>query len=231
MKKLILIFWMLLLPSLCLSNWVDRNDPGDYNNIIDIGSNLWPSDVYVYQNQTNNLIFRRVIGGLVKGRIRVNGGSWSDWCYDFTSFDFNTTGFFTTLGEYTLDLEFYTEGAHHYTPTFTAHCVPSRYEFYYDNNGNFISQWKGGNNAYDRPILIVEGFDPTNENSPAKYYNVASNFMDGLRERDTDIFILNFSDGGADMVANAQIVNSAMNYLESVRSGNKKMVLCGVSMG
>ncbi|MBS1271866.1 MAG: hypothetical protein MAGBODY4_00998 [Candidatus Marinimicrobia bacterium] len=230
MKKTVFML-LVLLPGLCFPAWVDRNDPGDYTNIIDIGLGMWHKDIYVYQGQTNTLYFQRSNGGLVQGRIRINNGDWSDWVSDYNTFEFNTAGNFTNPGEYTLELDFFMEDGNRYTPTFTVHCVPARYEFYYDDNGNFLSHWKGGDNATDRPILIVEGFDPTNENSPAKYFDAASNFMSELLSRDTDIFILDFDEGGADMTTNAQIVTSAINYIESIRSGNQQIVLCGVSMG
>ena len=150
---------------------------------------------------------------MVKGRIRIDGGDWSAWDTDFFSFAFNTTGLFTTLGDYTLELEIWWEGGDNTITEFQVHCVSSRYEFYYDGNGNYLSHWKGGDNALDRPILIVEGFDPANVNNAATYFYAANNFMSGMLDRDCDVFILNFNNGGADMTENAQVVIAAVNYI------------------
>jgi hypothetical protein len=225
------LMFVLLFVSFALGAWTDRNDPGDYNCIVDIGTNGWDKEIYVYQNQTNIIYFQRSIGGLIAGRIRINGGSWSNYVTNTNTLTFNTTNLFSVLGEYTLELNIIWQDESITTTIFKVFSVKSRYEYYYDENGNSMSHWNGGSNPTDRPALIAEGFDPSNLNRPALYYYGASNFMDGMLDRDADIFILNFDDGGADMVQNAQVVIEALNYIETLRSGEQKMILCGVSMG
>ena len=96
----------------------------------------------------------------------------------------------------------------------------------------------------NQPILIVEGFDPTNgrkvsdEKSPDNLYLVGNgsvqlhnNILDSLRAYGHDIVILDFKDGGRRIEENAMLTIAAINYINLHKEGNDELVIIGPSMG
>ncbi|MCC6483279.1 MAG: hypothetical protein IT209_00400 [Armatimonadetes bacterium] len=84
------------------------------------------------------------------------------------------------------------------------------------------------------PVIIVEGFDPTNKTVPDAVYqqvNVLGG-IDTVRAAGRDVWIVNFGDGGGAIAANAKLVSSAVaqaaNY-GGLASGQVDII--GLSMG
>ena len=102
--------------------------------------------------------------------------------------------------------------------------------------------WTSGTDAYtqqDRPLLVVEGIDADNKNSAATYLALGSNTA-GNRPalfplsiaNGADVSILDFADGGIDMVHNARVVQGAIRYWRDRRSRpTVGLGVVGVSMG
>ena len=83
----------------------------------------------------------------------------------------------------------------------------------------------------DRPFILVEGFDPQNENAPDWYYEQEAAFFDKARKAQSDILILNFADAAADLLENAAVVQRAVRYISSIKTGSTPIRLGGISMG
>lgn len=101
---------------------------------------------------------------------------------------------------------------------------------------------------FDKPIILVDGFDPTDSrNIPAIYallnYGTGQNLADDLRNQGYDIVILNFINytrpstseliqGGGDYIQrNAMILVELLNQVNALKVGTQKNVVIGPSMG
>ena len=87
----------------------------------------------------------------------------------------------------------------------------------------------------DKPLIIVEGFDPTNEISVsniASLFNRPTGNMLGeqLRNEGYDIIILNFANGGDYIQRNAFLLIVLINQINTSKTGNEQLVICGVSI-
>lgn len=104
------------------------------------------------------------------------------------------------------------------------------------------------NGVLDKPIFLLDGFDPGNaRNIPAVYnflnYGAGQNLATDLRNQGFDIVILNFPtytrpstttviDGGVDFIQrNAMIMVALINLINSQKVGTEKNVVIGPSMG
>lgn len=104
------------------------------------------------------------------------------------------------------------------------------------------------NGILDKPIFLLDGFDPGNARTiPAIYsflnYGAGQNLATDLRNQGYDIIILNFPtytrpatttviDGGVDFIQrNAMILVALINQINSQKIGNQKNVIIGPSMG
>lgn len=105
-----------------------------------------------------------------------------------------------------------------------------------------IIVWSGpegstGSATLDRPVLVVEGIDATNENGPEAYY--ALGFRRGVRSlfpraqaQGADIAILDLGDGGRRMQPNAAVVRRAVEILRQYSTDRRRNLdVIGVSMG
>jgi hypothetical protein len=96
--------------------------------------------------------------------------------------------------------------------------------------------WQGGASSLDKPLLVVEGIDASNENGPAAYYALGARptaqlFPRGQAEG-ADIVILDFGDGGRTLQANAAVARQAIILLRSYASDpNRSLDVAGISMG
>lgn len=105
-----------------------------------------------------------------------------------------------------------------------------------------------GNGILDKPIILVEGFDPNNgRDIPAIYgmlnYGTGQNLADDLRNQGFDIVILNFPtytrpatstlvNGGGDYIQrNAMVLVELINQINATKVGTEKNVIIGPSMG
>jgi len=105
-----------------------------------------------------------------------------------------------------------------------------------------------GAGVLDRPIILLDGFDPNDgRNIPAIYallnYGVGQNLADDLRNQGYDIVILNFPNytrpstaelinGGADYIQrNAMVLVELINQINALKEGDEENVVIGPSMG
>jgi hypothetical protein len=115
--------------------------------------------------------------------------------------------------------------------TYTVYVVPPAQRIFRDSAGNTMTTWEGGNGTIDNPFVVIEGFDPTNENFPEKYYQLGEDLFSAALGLDQDMIVFNFAEGGIDIATNAQHVIDGMRYLAGIRAGSNAMKLAGVSMG
>lgn len=104
------------------------------------------------------------------------------------------------------------------------------------------------NGILDKPIFLLDGFDPGNTRNIATIYNLLNygtnqNLATDLRNQGYDVIILNFPtytrpstttviDGGADYIQrNAMILVELLNTINAVKVGTEKNVVIGPSMG
>ena len=111
---------------------------------------------------------------------------------------------------------------------------------YIDADGNSVKEWAGAETdggplliwgSLDKPFLIVEGFDPRNDKNAHWYYEQATPFFLEARRATADILILNFADATTDMFENAAVVQRAVRYISSIKTGSTPIRLGGISMG
>ncbi len=106
-------------------------------------------------------------------------------------------------------------------------------------------------NVLDKPIFLVDGFDPDDGRSITGIYDLlnfndgsgTSNLGDLVREEGFDVIILNFPiyvraqdnavvDGGADFIErNAMLLVDLINLINTDKIGNEQNVVIGPSMG
>ncbi len=118
-----------------------------------------------------------------------------------------------------------------YSHKYVVYVVPPAFRGFIDDEGNRMILWDDGDQTIDNPFIIIEGFDPENDNNPNMYYKKSNGLFDKLKSLGQDIIVLDFAEGGIDMATNAQYVADAIHYIASIRSGTTPIKLLGVSMG
>ncbi|WP_234110843.1 T9SS type A sorting domain-containing protein [Chryseobacterium sp. R2A-55] len=114
-------------------------------------------------------------------------------------------------------------------------------------NGEY-EVYMGNDGVLDKPIILVDGFDPGDTRNTAAIYQLLNygtnqNLGDLVRAQGFDIIVLNFPtytrpgtttiiDGGVDYIQrNAMILVELLNQLNLAKVGNAKNVVIGPSMG
>ncbi|RMA58896.1 alpha/beta fold hydrolase [Ulvibacter antarcticus] len=101
------------------------------------------------------------------------------------------------------------------------------------------------NGILDKPIIVLDGFDPGDSRDITGLYNSlgfgGQNIADILRDEGFDIVILNAPqyttngkaiDGGADYIQrNAMVLVEMINFINANKVGNEELVVLGPSMG
>jgi hypothetical protein len=93
----------------------------------------------------------------------------------------------------------------------------------------------GCDGIFDRPILIIEGFDPFNSNGInwiRDRYNTGE--FNLIRQRGYDLVFLNYWDGTDWIQNNANVVRNAITLINNVkanRAAENKLIVIGESMG
>lgn len=119
------------------------------------------------------------------------------------------------------------------------HLGQGEYQIFYDNIDGVL----------DKPLLIVDGFDPEDVNNTTSIYNSliygnpSQNYLDNLRDLGIDIVILNFPtyirpsdsatiNGGADYIErNGLILVNLLEILKNDLVGDEELIIVGPSMG
>lgn len=138
-----------------------------------------------------------------------------------------------TLGEYRVKLRYYRLSGPIEVFTYRLGVVPPAQRAYSDGlvPANTMLRWDGVTPALDSPLLVVEGIDAENLNTEAHYYGLGAVLFGTGRERGADVMILNFRYGGNYMQDNALVVRSAIQYINQIKTGSRKLDVAGVSMG
>lgn len=111
------------------------------------------------------------------------------------------------------------------------------YQIFMDNTDNVL----------DKPIILVDGFDPNDTRDIAGMYALlnfnGNNIADQLRAEGFDFVLLNFPtytrasdqvtvNGGADYIQrNAMVLAELINQINNQKTGNEELVVIGPSMG
>ena len=88
--------------------------------------------------------------------------------------------------------------------------------------------------SYRDPIVVVKGFDPTNDTLPTDFYGTlnALGTLDAVRAAGRSLWIVNFGDGASAISANARLVSSAVAQAANYGGLSSAAVdVVGLSMG
>ncbi len=209
------------------SNWKENLNMS-FTLSIQFEAETIPSELGFYLGQSKFEYFSSNV--LTRVEVRYDNGNWVKLCDKSV-----TTGVFTppfaTLGEHSMDIKYYyADGVAHEINN-KVFVVPPRNKLYYDGKGNWVSVWTGTTSIIDRPVVIVEGFDPVNITFPDYYYGKAAMFFNRIRSLDADVMVFNFKNGGIDIAENAYIIDGFIRYITSIKQGTQKIILAGLSMG
>jgi len=93
--------------------------------------------------------------------------------------------------------------------------------------------YNGCDRIFDKPVIIVEGFDPTNETDIVKTRQnyLSSNIDTKFRANGYDIIYLNFADGGATIQSNANVLRQLLIDVKQRKTGSQPITVIGSSMG
>lgn len=101
-------------------------------------------------------------------------------------------------------------------------------------SGGTAHMYVGCDGVFDRPVIIVEGFDALNDESIAdvreKYEN-STDIEQILRSNGRDVIYLNFQSGGADIRTNSNVLRNLIESVNREKQGNQPNVVIGESMG
>ncbi|MCJ8271700.1 MAG: hypothetical protein MJK04_20160 [Psychrosphaera sp.] len=100
--------------------------------------------------------------------------------------------------------------------------------------GQQAEVYLGTDGLLDRPVIIVEGYDPYNNKSFSTYWNDynMSSLGQSILNSGRDIVFINYAAGGADIEGQATQLELLIRYFGDVaKSKGKKMAVIGVSMG
>jgi len=114
---------------------------------------------------------------------------------------------------------------------FPVHVVKPANRRFTDTAGNSMIMWLGNDGFFNRPFIVVEGFDPKNNNDLESYYHIGEELITPLINLGIDVIMFNYAQGGKSIADNAQYVKNAVNYINSIKEGIKPIFLAGLSMG
>ena len=89
----------------------------------------------------------------------------------------------------------------------------------------------GCDGVFDRPVIIVEGFDPFLTRTTTDVCNGYSQFWDHAKERGLDLVSVKFRLNHAPIQFNAQILEAIIRQINSMKEGNFESVIIAESMG
>ena len=164
---------------------------------------------------------------------RIVGQSWSRFydggCRSGTSVVWPDAP--TAPGSYRIEMRYADINLRWKTFSYDLFVVPAAQRAFYDDQGNSMVYWQGTTTAMDEPLLVAEGIDASDMNYESTYYALGADLFGRGRSRGADVVILNFADGGTDLRTNAAVLESAILYLNQIKTGSRKLDVAGVSMG
>lgn len=101
------------------------------------------------------------------------------------------------------------------------------------NPGARVTRLLGCDGVFDKPIIIVEGFDPLDdvgaESLQAQFG--ARNFITTLRAYGYDFVFVDFTKNQTYIENNARVLEQVINHVNQTKIGNHKSTVIGYSMG
>ena len=99
--------------------------------------------------------------------------------------------------------------------------------------GGSASLYAGCDGVLDKPVIVVEGFDPTNDNNAN---DIRRKYLDGriessFRNNGYDVIYVDFNDGGGDIRTNARVVRDLIVDVNREKRGSNDIIVIGESMG
>ncbi|MDO8461542.1 MAG: hypothetical protein Q7S98_01645, partial [Deltaproteobacteria bacterium] len=199
-----------------------------------------------------------VPGHTVRYRVRMAGPSWSGWCENGTIC--GTTGQSRRMEAIAIEVPgfsvFYkinvegrgwswwcTNGEVCEVPVANAKITAVRILVlpmvdnhstlnYPNTEAGLLALWKSPDGVYDKPVLFVEGYDPTNDFTLAQSFSWLGEVIDDAREFGYDFWLLDFGDGAADMRNNAAGIQQALDHIYSFGGQQDlSLTVVGFSMG
>lgn len=236
-KKIILALLIIYCSlNIYSQNWIEvANEISQITVDVRMSASYEPQSIYLQKANTNVLFWVSDPGQrLFQVKISIdNGVTWTNYgniadsrmiSYQFPSQEGQykvKCKYSTILGGTQKDLAY----------SLDVFIVPTASKVFKDQSGNSIMVWSNGTSNMDRPVVIVEGFDVHNSLQPPMYYSMGLKFIEKLKLFGSDVAIINFIEGGADISQNAEVTKSAINYIRSMQQGSEKIRLVGFSMG
>lgn len=195
------------------------------------------ADIYLQQNNAR-LAFNVLYSGSFMFKLELNydNQGYQTAHQELSGFEsygwIDPPAFFKTIGNHNLKVRYgvLPSGDYIYRE-YNVKVVPDCSKYYKENGfGNDITLFENNNVGIKKPILIVEGFDPTNVDYPEFYRDRADALINQLLAENYKVYMLDLSLNGQDMRNNAAVVHSAINYLSSINN-NQQVVAGGISMG
>ncbi len=95
-----------------------------------------------------------------------------------------------------------------------------------------VSIYQDTSGTFDKPVILVEGFDPLNLNSARDlYHRMPYSLKSNLRNSGRDVVVVSFNDGGASLRTNANKLKTLINWVNDRKQGNHSNAVFGLSMG
>src|SRR6056297_2791687 len=89
----------------------------------------------------------------------------------------------------------------------------------------------GADNTFDKPIIILEGFDIKNDKSAFDHYNDWNDFLYDLKDNGYDIITLSYDDPYKSMHDNTQHLKNFIKEVKNKKEDDFEITIIGQSMG
>ncbi|WP_158447888.1 T9SS type A sorting domain-containing protein [Aquimarina longa] len=99
------------------------------------------------------------------------------------------------------------------------------------NYGGHAHLYLGNDKVFDKPIIIVQGFDPIGTITVDEQRKKYSNFEKGLRNNNYDIVYLIFNNTNLSLQDNTNVVKDLIQQINSKKQRNFESIVIGESMG
>jgi pimeloyl-ACP methyl ester carboxylesterase len=98
--------------------------------------------------------------------------------------------------------------------------------------GDYVVYSSDACDEIDKPIIVIEGFDPEGKNGHDKIRAMLGDYLlERLEDRGYDLITVNFSDPFEYLQANSRVVVDMLRHINDTKSGDAPLVVVGFSMG
>lgn len=246
------IIFLLLLSALFLiagtNQYMETGDPSDVNNVVFIpeygsSGDMRNDELYLFTGKVKYVLADAIIE---MDEIRYNFGNadsnqTSVWHEPSPNEKYITVNYPALDFGDSLIVDIWLEGRSYeieyddwfdinYTGKVILYQSPN---YRYGTSDDYLIGLYSSDDVLDKPMLIVEGFDPMNETQLGGIFHLLSRFYyNDLAPEGYDLFIMNFENGGAIMQDNAMKVLDALDAIYDLMPNKEiKIALTGISMG